>query len=137
MVDSKLIEKITDEHKLIASELLKRINMGELRVTYGELEKFVEKEFGVGINAHLTVPHKIGLISEICFELGLPMISVVVVNQNTQLPGTGFYKLYDKLHNTNYTGNPVLEDKIRKEVKDEVQNCKDWSKLTKFLGIEV
>lgn len=137
MVASELIEKITEEHKILIIELLKRVILGETRVEYGELEDFIIKSFGVEINAHFSVPNKIGLISEICYELGLPMLSVVVVNKSTQLLGRGFYQLYDRLHKTHYTGNKNFENEIRTKTKAEVMNCKEWYKLTEFLGIEI
>ena len=137
MVNANLINKITDTHKFITVEILKRVLKGEVRISYSELESLISKQFGVQVNAHFSVPNKIGLISEICYELGLPMLSMIVVNNKTQMPGDGFYKLYDKLHDTHYAGNPVFEEKIRNQIKNEILNCKDWNKLTNFMGIEV
>lgn len=64
------------------------------------------------------------------------MLSVVVVNDLTQFPGEGFYRLYDELHGTHYLGNEYFEKKILKEVKDEVLNCKEWDKLAKIFDIK-
>lgn len=64
------------------------------------------------------------------------MLSVVVVNNLTQLPGEGFYRLYDELHNTHYFGNEYFEKKIRKEVKDEILNCKEWNKLAEIFDLK-
>lgn len=137
MVASELIEKITEEHKLLATELLKRVILGETRVAYGELEEKIIKEHNIEMDAHFSVPNKIGLLSEICYELGLPLLSMVVVNKSTQLPGHGFYKLYDNLYGTHYAGNAHFEKKLREEIRAEILNCQEWYKLTEFLGIEV
>lgn len=136
MVECELLEKITDVHRYITEYLLERVAKGELKITYGELSKAILKKHNLEINPHTVLPHKIGLISEVCYQLGLPMLSVVVVNDNSQLPGDGFYKLYDKLHNTNYFGNEYFEKKLRTQVKDQVFNCKEWDKLVNVFELE-
>lgn len=136
MVDSELLEKITDEHRFIVKYLLEKVSIGELKISYGELSDAIKKKHNVEVNPHTVLPHRIGLISRICHQLGLPMLSVVVVNDLTQLPGEGFYRLYDELHNTHYFGNEYFEKKIRKEVKDEVLNCKEWNKLAEIFDLK-
>ncbi len=37
MVDSELLEKITDEHRFIVKYLLEKVSIGELKISYGEL----------------------------------------------------------------------------------------------------
>lgn len=45
------------------------------------------------------------------------MISCIVVNKETQLPGIGFYKLYDELNGTKYVSNKYFEEKLEMKLK--------------------
>ena len=136
MALEELISKITDEHRYLAKEMVKFAQEGQVRIAYGELSDLIFKKYNINIDPHTVMRHRLGLISEICYYLGLPMLSVIVINQAEQIPMDGFYELYDKLHGTSYKGNKYFEEKIRKEIKNAVMNCKDWDKLLKFLNIE-
>ena len=123
--------------KYLAIEMLYVVEKGQLRIEYNELTDIISKKYGIDINPHTQLPNLIGDISKICYkELNLPMLSRIVVNKETQLPGTGFYKLYDELHNTHYTGNTFFEKKCRDEVKKEISNCNEWDKLISYLNIK-
>lgn len=132
----KLTQKTTDEHRVLAKEIIKLVLEGELRIEYGKLSKKVLDKYGIDINPHTVMRYRLGHILEICYALNLPLLPVVVVNQLEQKPNKGFYEIYDKLHNTDYAGNKYFEDKIRKQEKEAVKNCKDWGKLLDFLDIE-
>lgn len=69
---------------------------GIVRIEYGELSKIIEQKYGVYLNPHTIIPNIIGFISELCYDLELPLLSAVVVNKETQKPGSGFYDVYDK-----------------------------------------
>lgn len=130
----ELIEKITDEHRVLAKEMVRFAKEGQVRISYGELSNLIFKKYSISIDPHTVMRYRLGLISEICFYLDLPMLSVIVINQLAQIPKEGFYELYDKLHGTHYRGNEYFEEKIRKEMKQAVIDCKDWDKLLDFLG---
>lgn len=134
---------LSDIQKYLAAEMLQVVVKGGYRIEYGELANNIKKKYGIEIDPHLGIKDKIGEISELCHNvLGLPMLSAVVVNNQKgdryfQKPGSGFYSLYDKIHNTHIKGNPVFEEKLLKEVRKEIQNCDEWYKLTDYLGIHV
>lgn len=46
------------------------------------------------------------------------------VNKETQKPGSGFYDVYDKKHHTQIKGNNFQEEKILKQTKREILECK-------------
>lgn len=129
--------ELTNIQKLIAAEMLKVVVSGQVRIEYNELSERVKKEYGIIVNPHTELPVLIGDISKICHSLNLPMISCIVVNKETQLPGVGFYKLYDELNNTKYASNKYFEEKCRNEVKKAILNCEDWYKLTEYLNIQI
>ena len=128
---------LTNIQKLIATEMLKIVISGQVRIEYNELSERIKKEYGIIVNPHTELPILIGDISKICYSIDLPMISCIVVNKETQLPGIGFYKLYDELNGTKYASNKYLEEKIRNEVKKAILNCDDWYKLSEYLNIEI
>lgn len=129
---------LSNIQKLIATEMLKVVAKNQVRIEYNELSNRIKKEYGIIVNPHTELPFLIGDISKICHrELNLPMLSCIVVNKETQLPGIGFYKLYDELNSTKYAGNKYFEEKCRNEVKKAILNCEEWYKLTEYLDIEV
>lgn len=128
---------LTNIQKLIATEMLKIVISGQVRIEYNELSERIKKEYGIIVNPHTELPILIGDISKICYSIDLPMISCIVVNKETQLPGIGFYKLYDELNGTKYASNKYFEEKIRNEVKKAILNCDDWYKLSEYLNIEI
>ena len=130
-----LISEITNEHRVLVKEILKAIKNSELRIEYAELSQKILNNYGININPHLGMHHSLGKISEISYRLGLPMLSVIVNNKTEQRPSSGFFELYDVLHNTHTKGNKYFEEKIYKEERKAVKDCKDWSKLLKKLNI--
>lgn len=129
--------QITEHQKYIIEILLNQIIKGDTRIEYGNLSKILLEKYKTDINPHTVLPSMIGNISKLCHSLRLPMLSIVVVNSQTQLPGEGFYKLYDELHNTHICGNKFFEDKIRKQIKNDLLNCKNWNRLTDYLNINI
>lgn len=130
-------KELTTIQKYLAIEMLNVVEKNQLRIEYNELAKILKKKYGININPHTQLPLLIGDISEFChYKFNLPMLSCIVVNKETQLPGIGFYKLYDKLHNTNYAGKDFFEKKCRDEVKKDIANCQEWYKLNAYLNNE-
>lgn len=110
---------------------------GIVRIEYGELSKIIEQKYGAYLNPHTIIPNIIGSISELCYDLELPLLSAVVVNKETQKPGSGFYDVYDKKHHTQIKGNSFQEEKILKQTKREILECKNWGKLAEYLNIKL
>ena len=76
----------------IPDEILYSILIGVARkrerIPYGKLGE----EFGVG-PPFRTLINALGRVSRAAHGKGLPMLSAVVVNQETNRPGSGFYEL--------------------------------------------
>lgn len=89
---------LSNEQKWLAIEMLQFAIKGIVRIEYGELSKIIEQKYGAYLNPHTIIPNIIGSISELCYDLELPLLSAVVVNKETQKPGSGFYDVYDKKH---------------------------------------
>jgi len=88
-------------------------------------------EYGKIVDEISISPNKIGSvlgdISTICHELGLPFISVMVVQKNTNVCGSGFFELCEKL-NIHAKCNELLE---------EVKKCIHWNILADYFKIIV
>lgn len=128
---------LSNEQKWLAIEMLQFAIKGIVRIEYGELSKIIEQKYGAYLNPHTIIPNIIGSISELCYDLELPLLSAVVVNKETQKPGSGFYDVYDKKHHTQIKGNSFQEEKILKQTKREILECKNWGKLAEYLNIKL
>ena len=87
-------------------------------ITYGDLAKRV----GDDLTAR-AIESFLGNISEICKNNGFPLISCIVVNGDTRIPGDGFYKYF--------FGRYDLEFEISKykEIRDAIISFKKWKEL--------
>lgn len=128
---------LSNEQKWLAIEMLQFAIKGIVRIEYGEVSKIIEQKYGAYLNPHTIIPNIIGSISELCYDLELPLLSAVVVNKETQKPGSGFYDVYDKKHHTQIKGNSFQEEKILKQTKREILECKNWGKLAEYLNIKL
>lgn len=96
-------------------------------ITYKQLSKRLGNQI-----TPLNLGQPIGELSKISNEIGLPLISVLVVNQDTHVPGDGFYKLYAELKGMNIIDamNDFENETIR------VHECSKWDKLLESLSKE-
>lgn len=75
----------------------------------------------------------LGDLSCWCNEIGAPMISSLVINENKNEPGNGFYRLYEELK-----GVKVHKDEQMLVFLAEVKKCsqyKKWNEFKFFIGI--
>ena len=75
-----------------AQLLLRAVKNKEFTVTYSDLADRVDPPANPR-NVGRNIEH----ISILCHELGLPLLSAMVVNKATGNAGEGFYPLYEKL----------------------------------------
>lgn len=114
--------------KNLVQDLLECISKGQYDITYGKLtEKY-------GVDPHgKHVANALGNMSKLCYELGLPLISVMVVRQDTTFPSWGFKGLCDELS--------IHQDKTENELiqyeRRNVKECTEWWKLAEHLGLSV
>lgn len=117
-------------HIALAEQLLLCIkNHGKKAlITYGDLcEKAGNVVTPVNSAGYL------GDLSALCYKNNMPLISVMVVNADTYMPGLGFFRLYYDL-----TGKKVIDQE--EFFKSELQRVRDytnWEALAKILSIDV
>lgn len=105
-----LLDKITRDRNLVS-------------ITYGQLaDRLVPK-----MNPR-NLDRPLGQISDFCKDNGMPLLSTIVVSQNTLLPGDGYFRCF--FPNT----KKELYKKVFLEQKAEVVAF-NWNKLAKLLGI--
>lgn len=73
----------------VATVLLKYIIEKNELITYKELTN----RLSISVNPR-NLDHPLGCISNACKENGIPLLSVMVVNQETLMPGPGFFKYF-------------------------------------------
>ncbi len=105
---------LTEKQKIMADALVKRAN-NKQTITFAELEKIS------GIDRR-GIGGQVGKISKRCQELGLPLISVLVVSSEDRKTPIGFTKEF-------YPNNVDQNDIVCEEEKQKVFAQKDWSAL--------
>lgn len=98
----------------------------EIWITYKDVSFNLYRNAGINIEPLLTKDY-IGELSAICYRIGLPLISCIVINKDQLKPGLGFFKLYSDL-----TGRKLKKedsDKIWIEESKKCFRCKNWNKL--------
>ena len=88
-------------------------------ITYSKLSEHIG-----GIISELNLRIPLDEINVKCHELGLPMISSLVVGIGTGIPGDGYFKLYKELY-----GSRVNEINKWSEELKKVYSVKDWAPL--------
>jgi len=121
--------KLNTVEILLAKILLESV--GKIRsYYYKELAEMVTPK----LNPHTQLPNHIGRISELCYELDLPMISAKVINATTNTAGDGFYKLYcSKFPNA----SKLTPIEVWKNELIKIRECQEWYKLSEYLGLHI
>lgn len=142
----KMREKINQEQRAFyAWTVLIEYAKNNKTITYGELAKQINVH-------HIAIGFILGVIQDFCMENGLPPLTILILNKETQLPGGGFiaydiensqdginkvYKYnWEKLKNPfEYakTGNP--ESKLIEDLIEDPDNSEDTFTKIKVRGI--
>jgi hypothetical protein len=80
------------------------------------------------------VGRKIGEVSKLCHELGLPLISVKVVGKGRGTAGAGFYPLFEMLGMDTHGKS---ENELFSQELKNVRECKEWYRLADYLGLDL
>ena len=112
--------------------LLECIARGQYRITYSEVSRLT----GVSLRApgH-DVGAQIGELSKHCHAMGLPLISVMVVQKDTLVCGEGFFDLCNELN-----VYPMFKEKMALMFKMNmfaVKDCTRWGELADYLGLSI
>ncbi len=89
---------------------------------------------GIGKAGAISIGKSIGKISELCNQLGLPLLSVKVYSKGKGRPEDGFYNLFKRI-----TGNPMnlSETEAVNEEFKKVLNCEHWQILSDYLDLGI
>ena len=123
-------QTITNIHEDIVKVLVGRLekNPKQAFITYHELCK------KIGNQVHYrNIASYLGDISCWCNEIGAPMLSVLVINYNSNRPGKGFYRLYSELYGK--TIKMVDEESAFITEYQKVARYHNWKELKFYLGI--
>lgn len=115
---------LTELQKALARDLLNCIANGQFRITYLDLAK------PYGIDPHRVVGNQIGEISKRCYELGLPLISAMVIRSEDLMPGKGFKGLCDDIG----IYSEMDEIAVFLHELQQIQECDEWYKLADDIG---
>lgn len=122
--------KITNIHRDLAKVLLMCINNDKEQalITYKDMCNRANNI----INPRTSSGY-LGDLSLLCYENNMPLISVMVVNSDTYMPGSGFFRLYKDL-----TGNEIDDEfSIFKEQLNKVRDYDNWDSFAKLLDLDI
>ncbi|MDO4756940.1 MAG: HNH endonuclease [Parabacteroides sp.] len=120
---------LTDVQIKLAEQLLLTVVKKEPMVTYSELAERINPPIH-----HRNVGKNIGEISKLCHQLGLPLLSVKVVNKYSQNVGTGFF---DLCHELGINVSSSSERELCKQELKKIRECTEWYKLAEYLGLDI
>lgn len=121
---------ITNIHEDIIKVLVERLEKMPERafLTYEELCK------RIGTQVHYrNVASYLGDISCWCNEIGAPMLSTLVINNSSNRPGKGYYKLYAELYGKSVRS--LDEEQVFISEYQKVASYRGWEKFKYYLGI--
>ena len=120
---------LNEIERQFAEQLLLAVKNKEFSVTYSVLAERISTPV-----IPLNVGRNIENISALCHELGLPLLSAIVVNKKTGNAGDGFYPLYERL------GIPtegMSEKELCYKEQIAIRDCKEWYKLEDALCLQI
>lgn len=121
--------------KALAEYLLEIILKKQGNPSYKEVADALSVRLGRTINPHYNLSVPLGNVSELCHELGLPLISARVVYSgatSAKNVGEGFYPFACQLKPEYKNMDPV---QVWKQELKLIRECSDWSKLQRYLGL--
>lgn len=117
----------------IVDALIQRLEETPSAITYSDLAKKIEKNVGCDpLNPHFFFGHPLRRIQNVCFELGLPCLPVMVVKAEKMKPGIGFVSAYRELHREQEN---ITDDDIAKAEWQKVRTFTGWQVLLDYYGI--
>jgi len=123
-----LQEKLDDLCVNIIEQLLIELKTNKCKalITYGDLTS----KLRYNINPR-NLDNPLGVISDYCKEHGMPLLSTIVVNKDTYMPGAGYFKYYfaDK-------SKDEYEVIFKRELT-KVREYKHWAQLAELLSIKI
>lgn len=115
----------------LVAVLLNRVASTGSAITYGNLAELMKRRYGYDVDPHVGFGSALGRIQSACAELGLPCLSVMVVNQQWK-PGSAFIPYYRGIHPE---AEGMTDAQIRYKEERDVKACVDWSGIIDRYGI--
>lgn len=125
--------KLEDIDFALAEILLDNVLGKKGVLTYTEVAVMLTEKLGREIKPHGTLSKPLGTVSELCFELGLPLISARVIYSSAtdaKIVGEGFYPFACGLKPEYKSMSPV--DAWKNEL-GLIRECKNWDRLRNYL----
>lgn len=120
------------KHLEIARVLVEEIKKGRA-ITYKKLSILVNMNLEVNSDLY----HYLGDLSDYSFENGMPLISAMVVRKDSNMPGEGFYGVYEEKRGIKVGKNKEKQmDVFVKEFK-KVLEYNDWDRLIELLEEQI
>lgn len=87
MNDIEFSTLVIDVSKILLKHIEQAQTPDDLLITYGKVAHLLPYDYNPR-----NLDRPLGTLSRHCKELGLPLISTIVVNQDTMMPGAGYYR---------------------------------------------
>lgn len=128
-----ILVELKEIDRALAEILLDNIQKKQGNPTYKEIAEKLSERLKRDINPHYGLANPLGIVSTLCCELGLPLISARVIYSgatNAKTVGEGFYPLACELKPEYKTLEP--EEAWKRELK-LIRECNDWDRLQQYL----
>ena len=100
-------------------------------IEYGEVSRKLRTQYGIHVPTD-EISYRLDEINKLAHKVGLPHISIIVVQKGKGTPGTGFFRLMRKI-NPAYSKD-IDDMYIWKQEYKSTYECKDWTALLIQLG---
>lgn len=130
--------QLKDIDRALAEVLLDNVVNKRGNPTYKEIADELTLRLGREVNPHYHLSNPLGVVSTLCFELGLPLISARVIYSGattSQAVGEGFYPFACDFRPEYKSMTPV--DAWKHELS-LMRGCKNWGRLRDYLdGVSI
>lgn len=117
----------------LAEILLDHVLGKKGNLTYKEVAEKLEQNLGKKINPHGSLSAPLGNVSRLCFQLGLPLISAIVIysgSTNADVVGKGFYPFACEFRPEYKSMSPR---EAWKQERSLIRECTEWDRLNAHL----
>ena len=132
------MKQLKDIEYELAKVLLETVERRDFNVSYKNVAESISPRLGRTVNPHYELARPLGVVSSLCHELGLPLISAIVRYsgvKNANVVGEGFYPLACELKPEYKRRDPV---EVWREELGHVRKCQEWHRLRDYLdGVAV
>ena len=125
--------KLKNDDYAVARVLLDSVLNKEGRVTYEEVAARVSVERGCSVNPHYGLSDSLGRVSELCCDLGLPMLSVTVIYKGISKKDKVAEGFYDKACELRPEYIKMSPKEAWTTELERMRKCTEWDRLIRYL----